>query len=221
MSEAQQLFRRVDFPKAGISRVHVLQNTEYGRWLGCGPFIMCYRSAYQGFSESITSPGAYDLEVSKNSLGKRIVLWNKRENIYYDSPPDVEEIMSRFDTLGAELIRETFKGHPLTIDHKTSSYVRSSIRKCYVLRSSQNLAGIETVDSILVRKSYYDLIYNMWGSDTVVFGKASFLPIIFGKYDDNANFNILGVQMPLSSEHRRFEDNLNEFTKQKWEGIQI
>lgn len=214
-----QIFKSVDFIKAGITDVQVLDNTPDGRWLGTRPFILCYPQKYMAFEDSLVSNGVYSITIEKNKFGKNKTLWNKRT--YLSTGIDIESILSRFDTLGVPLMRETYLNNPVTVDVPSSSYSRSSIRKCYVLKSSQTLAGIETKDKILVRKTYFDLIHKTWGTNVVMFGKAAHLPVIFGYYDDDVNFHTIGILMPIDTEYRTIEDNLDNFTKTAWEGIQI
>lgn len=214
-------FRYADFAKAGVSRVQVLNNTEMGRWLGCGQFILCYKNRYMSIEESMYSPGMYNINPKDFNDKKKGYDW--RRNNHMTADLDVEDILSRFESRGVELKRDTYLGNPITIDYPTSSYshLRSSVKKCYSLSSCQSIAEITTVDKIIVRKTFFDVIYKMWGGETVVFGKASHLPVVFGVYDDLANLHIVGVLMPISAEHRSFEENLNSFTKSMWEGIRV
>ena len=219
MSIINNMFPHADFLRSGISRVQILNNTNMGKWFACGPFIVCYNQLYMNMEESMMSPGIYNLYSNKARNSK--VEWVKNTRVSQDVMIDVEDILSRFDTLGARLKRDDYKGSPLTIDVPTGSYFRNSVRKCYSLSSSQELAGINTVDRIVVRKSYYDLIYKMWGKNTEVYGKAPYLPVIFGIYDEDVNFNVTGILMPISCEHRTFEENITSFSKTLWEGVRI
>ena len=177
-----------DYFGTDAATVHILEQTQTGKWLTNRKWALLYPISLMGPSELLLKSGRY-----------RVADKGKWE---YFGDTDVRmstmlPVITKDKHNAIILTRKAFYGHPITIDFRPPW--RKAEVKCYILDTSDEIIEAKG-PGIIVRKMYYDRIKKLY-PEALIQGsnKDASLPVLFtDRTGVRGGTNIVGVIMPMN-----------------------
>jgi hypothetical protein len=142
------------FGKEG-GRIHILEQTEMGKWLTNERWALLYPIHLLGTSELLLKPGEYCITKDGN--------WEYLRSTRLKMTSLLPTLTKESKTT-VKLVRKTFYKHPLTVDYRKTASKR--VLKCYILDPHNKIIEGEGPGT-LVRKVYYDRIQKLYPKSEV------------------------------------------------------